>query len=139
MATPTQIADRWAARLAASTEKIRQGVQAVTEAPTHKAAARSEAYAQGVQRAVSDGSYERGLLRVSLEDWKSKTLEVGIGRIAQGAAAAKGDFASFMGEFMPHVEAGQRQLDQLPRGDLEQNIARANAMIRHNATFRRNR
>ena len=53
--TPAQIAQKWARDLAASTETIRQGVEAVSESPTSKAAARSAAYLRGVQQSVADG------------------------------------------------------------------------------------
>jgi hypothetical protein len=66
-------------------------------------------------------------------------LEKGIGRVASGAQAAKSKMQDFFTDFIPHLEAGVRELQTMPRGDLEANIARANAMMRHNAKFRRNR
>ena len=64
-------------------------------------------------------------------------LTKGLPRIASGAAQAEPKFQAFMSEFMPHIEQGLRQLQGMPRGDLNQNIQRMVAMVQHNARFRR--
>lgn len=131
------IADQWANGMANCGDKIRAGVNAVNESPTEKAAQASDRYVSGVQRAASNGKFQAGLRKVTLEDWRKATLDKGINRIPQGAAQAKPKFKSFMAEFIPHLEQGMRELDNMPRGDVEQNIARAAAMMRHNAKFAR--
>lgn len=138
--TPQEVAQKWRNNTTAATASIEAGVRSVTESPTVKAARRKEAYKEGVRRAADDGTWERGLMRISRDDWVQSMLQKGIPRIATGVAAAEGDFANFMGEFLPHVQAGKDQIDRsMPRGSLEQNIARANAMMRHNAQFKRTR
>lgn len=132
---PTQIAEKWARNLGTSTDSIRQGVQAVQISPTEKAARQSDAYLQGVQAAVSSGKYAAGLRKVTLQDWQNAMINKGINRIASGAAASKGKVQDFLTKFLPHVEAGQRMLESMPRGGLDQNIARAVAMMQHNARF----
>lgn len=137
--SPSQFAKNWRSGMANSGEKLKAGVQAVTEAPTAKAARRIDAMVAGIQRAAADGSIQRGLERVTLEDWKQAMLQKGAGRVAAGAAAAEGTVADFAGEFLPHLQAGMNKLQNMPRGDLETNLARANEMARHNATFKRGR
>ena len=132
-----QVAQKWARDLAASTETIRQGVEGVTESPTAKAAARADAYLRGVQQAVADNKWQNGLNRVSLQQWKDDMLTKGLPRIATGASQAEPKFQQFMSEFLPHIEAGQRLLQSMPRGDLNQNIQRMVAMVQHNAKFHR--
>lgn len=139
MQSPAQVAQNWANAMANSSQKLVAGVNAVTEAPTAKAARRVDAMVAGVQRAAQEGKIQRGLERVSLEDWRKAMLEKGATRVAAGAAAAKQKMQDFMADFLPHVEAGVRALDSMPRGDTETNIARAVAMMRHNATFKRTR
>lgn len=134
---PVEVAARWAARLGASTEAIKSGVNAVTVSPGESAARQIPAYLAGVQAAVADGRVERGLRSFTLADWKQAVLEKGLSRITQGAQAAKPKMEAFMGKFLPHVEAGRRALESMPRGDIETNIQRAVAMMRHNASFRR--
>lgn len=141
MAFPTAsaVANRWANGMSGASEKMKAGIQAVTESPTSKAARRSDAYLQGVQRAVASGKYQAALERVTLEDWKKAAIDKGINRVASGAMEAKGKFQTFMQEFLPFLEQGVRALEAQPRGDIEQNIQRAVTMMRYNATFRRNR
>jgi hypothetical protein len=133
----SQAAQKWNRNLAGSTQAIKDGVNAVTVSPTEKAARQADAYAQGVARAVADGSYQAGLRKVTLDDWKTAMTSKGIPRIASGAQAAVGKMEDFLTEFLPHVEAGQRMLESMPRGDIQQNIQRAVAMIEHNAKFKR--
>jgi len=137
MKDPMQVAEKWARNLSGSTQAIQDGVAAVTESPTAKAADRADAYMAGVQRSVADGRYQAGLRRVSLDDWKDAMLNKGVQRIAGGATAAVPKMQDFMTQFLPHVAAGQRALANMPRGDLQQNINRMVAMVQHNARFRR--
>jgi len=134
---PAAISDRWARGMSGAAETMRQGVNAVTTAPTEKAAAAADRYAEGVQRAVSSGKFQAGLRRVGLSDWQRAMAEKGIPRVASGAVSAKPKMESFMSQFIPHVEAGQRKLENMPRGDLSQNIARMVANVEHMAQFKR--
>lgn len=130
------IASKWAKNLAAATSSITAGVNSVTSSPTHKAAARAQAYADGVQRAVSSGKYAKKLMAVSLSDWQQAMIQKGVPRIAQGANAAVPKFDSFMSKFAPHLAALQSKLAAVPRGDINQNIERARIAILHNAEFK---
>lgn len=134
---PNDIAKKWARNLGQSGESIRSGVMGVTESPTQKAAQRADAYMQGVQRAVTDGKWQAGLNRVSTEDWRRAMLDKGLPRIASGASNGTPKMEAFMGEFLPHLEEGRRNLPA--RGGLENNIQRMVQMVQHNASFRRRR
>jgi len=139
MPNAATIAQNWANGMGAAGEKIRAGIQAVNESPTAKAARRVDAMIAGMQRAAAEGKIQRGLEAVSLEDWKRAALDKGISRIAGGAQTAKPKVQEFFQEFIPHLQAGLQALEAMPRGDVEQNINRATAMMRHNAKFRKSR
>lgn len=132
---PAFVASKWASNTAAATESVRQGVMAVTQSPTEKAAANADGWVAGVTR--SKEKFQRGLRRVGLADWQTATIEKGVPRIASGAQAAQPKMESFMREFLPHVERIAQQVRSMPKGGLENGIARATAQIRGNATFRR--
>lgn len=136
MKNPTDVANRWASRLASSSEAIKAGVMGVTVNPAERALARQSAYIDGVQRAVSSGKYARGLRTVTLESWKQATLDKGIPRIASGATAAKGKFTQFMEAWLPYMDQLKSKLQSMPRGDLQQNIARMVATVEHAAAFK---
>lgn len=132
---PTQAAANWRKGMAASGDKFKAGVQAVTESPTAKAAMAIDRQVQGVIAAAQSGKTQRALNAVTLESWKNDMINKGATRISTGAATAEPKVAQFMNEFFPHLQAGIAQLP--PRGDLEQNLQRAAAMARHNAAFQR--
>lgn len=125
-----EIAKKWARNAAGATQSMREGVANVTVNPMEKAAAAQDRYLAGVQSAVQSGKYRDGLLSVSLTDWKTAMLDKGIPRVAAGVAAAEPKFQKFLNSFLPFVETVQRELDSMPRGDLQQNLAR----MMHNAT-----
>jgi len=138
MPTPQQATNNWASGMSSSTEKMKAGINAVTESPTAAAARNSDRYLQGIQRAVSSGKWQAGLNAVSLQDWKTSMIEKGVPRVASGAAAAKPKMLAFLQQFLPYVQAGVQQINSSnPRGDLEANIQRSAAMARYNAAFRK--
>ncbi len=137
MISPQDAAAKWASNLSNATNAIKLGVQGVTTNPAQKAAAAVDQWAQGVQRAVANGSFVRGLSRVSLQDWQNAMLSKGVPRIATGAVAAKQKMTDFMSQWLPFMEQGKAMLSSMPRGTLDQNIQRAVAIMQHNATFQR--
>lgn len=129
--TADQIAANWASRLAASTQKITDGINGVTVAPGVAAARQKDVWLQNTQAAQA--KWARNVAAVSLSDWQQMTVTKGVPRIASGATAAQPKFQAFMSKFLPYVQSGKASLP--PRGTLDQNINRAIAMMRHNAKF----
>lgn len=130
-----QMADKWARNLTASTESMKAGVQSVTVNPAERAIARQDAYVQGVQQAAVSGKWARGLKRTTLQSWQQAMLEKGLNRVATGASAAKPKMAKFLDAWIPWQQQLQSRLQAMPRGGLQQNIARMVAAAEHNASF----
>lgn len=129
---PTTIATRWQAGLAGATQKITDGVNAVTVAPGQAAARQQNAYLAGVQNNVQ--KWARNVAAVSLSDWQSAMTNKGIARIASGATTAEPKFAAFMGKLL---SAEKTLYGQLPaRGTTDQNIQRAVAWMQGMAKMR---
>ena len=137
--TPTEFQEKHARRLTASVEDVRKGIDRVTESPMEKAIAKKDKMLANLTASVVDGRWERGLKRVSLEDWKSKTRDVGVGRIAAGIQAASAKVVAFAEELLPHIDAGQAKLKSMPDITLEDNIARSSTFIRHMANMKRSK
>lgn len=133
--SPEEAASKWSRRLQGATEDIRAGIERVTESPGVAAARKRQKWEAGIQ--ASRDKWERNTRNVTLEDWKSKAIEVGVPRVAAGAAANEDKMAKFAAEFYPHLERGQQQVRQMPDTTPEDRINRAVAMMRHNAKFRR--
>lgn len=135
--TPQEIAAKYAKRAKAAIPETKAGILRVTESPMEKAAAQQEKYLAGVVQAAEDGKWQAGLRRVTLQDWKTKTAEVGTQRIAAGVDAAINKLVAFYTELLPFQEALQAQIDQMADITLEDSIARSTAWIRGMAAFER--
>lgn len=131
--TPDAAAAKWAANLGAATAGIRAQVMAVTEAPGAAAARQKTLWLQRVT--ASADKWARRVSSVTLQQWQDAMVNKGIDRIASGAQQAQPKMASFMQEFLPYVDSGVAQIKSMPKGGVEQGVARAAAMIRHNAAF----
>lgn len=129
--SPQQIADKWATNLSNATSSIQAGVNGVTEAPGAKAAAAADYWLQRTMAAKQ--KFITKSQAVPLQAWKDAMINIGVPRVAQGAAANKGKMASFMGTFLPFIKTGVASLP--PRGDLSQNIQRAVAMMQYTAGY----
>ena len=137
--SPAEAAEKHNRRTIGAVEDYKAGVQRATESPTAKAAASKDKWLAGLARAAEKGKFEAGLGRVSLDQWKQKTLAKGAGRIAAGVNEAREKVEAFFSDFLPHVEALQRKLEGMPDATLEDSIARATESIRHNASFVRSK
>ncbi len=137
--SPSEYSEKWGRRLKGSTEDMRRGIAAVTEAPGIKAAQKIEKMKANLMKSLEDGTWERRVSGVSLEDWKKQALEKGIGRVSQGVDGAGRKMQEFASEFFPHLEEGQRKIDAMPDITLEDNINRSVEMMRHNAKFKRSK
>lgn len=121
-----QAADKWASRAASAVPQTKAGIMGVQSSPMEKAAARADAYAAGVQRAVEQGTYQAGLRAVSLDQWKAATAGKGADRIASGASAAKDKMAAFFEWLLPKTDAVKAAVAGMPKGTKEDSRARLN-------------
>lgn len=133
--TPEQATAKWVNRLQQATEEVRRGVEQVTQAPGQIAASKFQKWITGVQE--SQQKWRRNVAAVSLDEWKTSMINVGIPRIAQGAQQKQGKMQRFLDQFFPHLERGVAAVKAMPDTTFEERIARANAMMRHNHEFRR--
>lgn len=128
------ITEKWAQRTSGATQQVVEGVARVTESPGAAAARQKQAWLSNIQ-AKAD-KWERNVGRVTLQDWQAATAQ-GAQRIAAGVQAKRGKMESFLTEFIPHVENVQRKVNNMPRGSLEQNLARMVENARGLSTFKR--
>jgi hypothetical protein len=110
-----------------------RGIANVTESPTAKAAAKSDKWLSKIQQ--SKEKFERGLKRITKEAWQEVTLSKGRDRIAQGVEAARSKIEAFAADFLPFQESVRKEVAAMPDTTLEQNIARATAMMKGTAKY----
>jgi hypothetical protein len=134
---PATVAARWVSHIGGAVDKIRQGVQSVTTAPTQAAAAAGNLWQQRVADPATLAKFQRSLSRVSLSDWQNAMINKGIPRIATGASNAKDKFTGFLTQFLPFVNNIANQVRSMPKATLDDRINRAVAQIRSTAQFKR--
>jgi len=135
--TATEFQEKHARRLKASTEDMRRGIDRVTESPTAKAASKQDKMLANLTASVQSGKWAAGLKRVSLEEWKRKTRDVGVNRVAAGIDAAKDKVVAFAEDLLPHIDRGKEKISAMPDITLDDSINRMTSFIRHMAGFKR--
>jgi hypothetical protein len=130
---PQAIANNWASRLGQSTQKITDGVNAVTVAPGQAAARQKAVWQQNTANAADKWAARTS--QVSLGDWQAAMTQKGVQRVGAGATAAVPKMAAFMTQLLPYVEQTRASLPA--RGNLDQNIARMVAFTQGMAKFQR--
>ena len=133
--TAPEVYEKWKNNLSASIQYVKDGVNRVTESPMAKAAASEEKWFQGLSKARSQGRFKRGLLGVSLEEWKMKTAEVGADRIPAGAAAAQAKSTKFYEKLLPFEARLQAEVSKMSSVTLQDSIARATKWMTGMAEF----
>ena len=133
--TPEEFAEKHARRLKGSVEDIRTGVGRVTTAPGQQAAKKADKMLANLTKRVQDGTWAKRVAGVSLEDWKGKVIDKGLGRIATGIDSAHAKVVDFAGQLLPAVDTAQAKVKGLPDLTLEDSINRMNTFIREMAKF----
>lgn len=132
---PQTATDRWVNGMSNATTAMQRGVDSVTVSPGQKAAQAADKWLMKVTAARDKFARRAG--SVTLQDWQSAMKTYGINRVAQGAQSKKGKMLSFQADFLPYLSQGVAKIDAMPKNTLEDGIARAVAMIQHNAAYQR--
>ena len=135
--TAEEFAEKHARRLKGSVEDIRRGIERVTDAPGPKAAAKKDKWIAKLSEQSTQDKWARRVAAVTLEEWKAKTLNKGVGRIAAGIDEAHDKVVDFAGKLIDHQNAGLGTIDKMPDLTLEDSVARASTWIRHMSKFKR--
>jgi len=132
-----QFQEKHARNLKASVEDMRAGADRVTVAPTELAAKKIDKMKANFVKAIDSGKVERGLKRVTLDDWKTKYKEIGVDRVSGGIDGAKAKVIAFASELLPFEASLQTEINKMSDLTLEDSVARATKWIRGMSTFKR--
>lgn len=132
---PQAATAKWVQNLSAAADRMTAGANAVTKAPGVAAAAAADKWLQRVTAAKS--KFATNVAAVSLQSWQQSYINVGVPRVAQGAQAKQNKVLDFQTQFLPYLSRGLSTIDAMPSTTLEDGIARATAMIRYNAKFKK--
>ena len=123
--SPQQYAARWSAGMNAAGPNITAGVNAVTVAPGQAAAAQQALMLQNLTAAITSGKWAKNVAAVSLSSWQKSMTTKGVSNIAAGVSAAASNKIPQWTTMLNNVAQAVDGLSSTPRGNLQQNIARA--------------
>lgn len=132
----SEVADRWAKAMSASTGKMKAGILAMTKSPAEAAIKAKDKYREGILRSLEDGTWEAGLRSVVFADWQKKTADVGTTRVSAGVQSATPAMTKFFEQLLPYTDGVKRQIDQMPDATPEDRIQRMVANARLMAQFK---
>lgn len=133
--TAQQAAQKWSTNLASAGQTMTNGINGVTTSPGALAAANAPAYLAGVQANV--GKWQAKLQNLPLSTWQNSMKTKGIPRVQQAAATDQGKVQAAMGPLLDAVYTLRDSINNsMPRGNLQQNIARMTAFVNGMAQYR---
>lgn len=135
--TPDEFVEKQSRRLKGAVDDMRRGIERVSSSPTAMAANKKDKMRSGVNAAIDSGKWERGLRRVTLDDWKSKMINKGLGRVATGIDEAAPKVRAFAADVLPYIDNLKATVDKMPDTTLEDSINRMTTFIRGMAKFQR--
>ena len=120
-------AKRWKSGLDGAGTKIKEGINAVSEAPGQAAASQVEVWAQ--RTIAAKDKWARNVAAVSLADWKKAAIDKGIPALANATALAQSKVEAAANKLIPAINSALNDIP--PRGStLDANLAR----VRHMAS-----
>lgn len=134
--SPQQAADKLRTRIQQSGTAYQAGVNAVTENPAAKAIAAKDKWEQGIQDAIANNRYVKGLENVTLQSWKAQTLNYGVTRFTQSADKAGQNYQKFAERFFPFLEQTMQTINAMPDTTFEERIQKMIANARALRDFR---
>lgn len=129
--------EKHARRLKAATPDIELGVSRVAVSPTAEAAKKKDKMLRNITESINNGKWERGLLKVSKEEWQEKMISKGIPRIAAGIDGAKAKVIDFATKLLPHIDSGVSKVKGMPDMTLADSANRMVSFMNHMATFKK--
>jgi len=124
-----QYTEKQARNLKNSLPDIRAGIERVSTAPGVAAAAAQTRMKDNLNRAIDDGRWAAKVRGVSLEEWKSAALNKGVDRIAAGIDQAHDKQVQMAGRLLAAVDSSAAKSNAMPKGTIQDSIARMTAFV----------
>ncbi len=126
--TAAEFVEKWSRRTTQATEDYERGIRRVQEAPGVKAAQQADVMISNLQAAMP--KWKERVQSVSLQQWQDKAIKKGKGRIAEGVNQASAGLLPTATALLAAVDNAKAGISGMKRGNLEQNLARANEFAR---------
>ena len=134
--TASSMAQKWGNNTKAATGYMAEGVDRVTEAPGKKAAAKADKMRQNINKSLDNGTWQKRVASVPLEDWKSSMKTKGVSRVSDGVDGAAPKMEAFATQLIAHENEGLKKLDGMPDLTLQDSKNRVISWMDHMAKFK---
>jgi hypothetical protein len=128
--TPEQIAEKYNRGVAGAGADYLAGVQNPSRPWAAATAAGSRRWAAGVQQAIQNNSFARGVQTAGDQGWQQRAVAVGAQRFAAAAGEAAAAYSRQATRIMSAASAAQNAVSSMPNETIEQRIARSAAAQR---------
>ena len=108
--------DKWVRRAGQASTDYAKGVAAPRRSWAEATVEAKDAQAEGVQNAIANGSFEKGVQKAGNTKWARKATGVGAQRFGPGVAAAQSDYETGFGPYV-QVISGITLPPRGPKGD----------------------
>ena len=98
------ISEKWSRKASQATQDYAAGVRSPKRSWAEATAAAADAQAAGVQAAIANGSFEKGVAAAGNEKWSRGATGKGTQRFGPGVQAAKGDYEKGFGPYRSVIE-----------------------------------
>lgn len=112
----SEIAKKWARVTPQRTEDYSSGVKNPTKDWGAATLASSDAQAKGIQQAISEKRFEKGVSKAGTAKWQAKTATKGVDRWGSGVQVAQPDFESGFAPYAQRI-ASTTLPPRYPKGD----------------------
>lgn len=109
-------ADKWVRRAGQASQDYARGVQSPRKSWQEATSEAAEAQAAGVQQAIAEGRFEKGVQKAGNGKWQRKASTLGAQRFGPGVAAAKADYESGFSPYASVIQ-GVSLPPRGPKGD----------------------
>jgi len=122
--------DKQLARVRVSGDDYKRGVENPQRDPIAAAKAANAKRIANLKASIEKKTWEKAMERVTMDDWKKKTLSLGVDRFVPGVEANVDKITKFVDSFQPKLQAVQNSIRAMPEETESQREARMLANVR---------
>mgnify|MGYP001588059335 CR=1 FL=1 len=131
-----KVVKKWNDRVSVAGQDYIDGVQNPSKSWEQRSTAAKAKFAAGIQKAISEGSREKGIAARGQAGYISKTVAKA-DRFGSGVSGAQDDFAREMGKVLAFENTIQAKINAMPDATLEDRIKKSAEWQREMSKFKK--
>ncbi len=104
------------------------GIDNPKKDPIQAAVSSKQAWANGVQQAITQDAFAKGLGNTNIQEWNAAAKNLGVNRLVPGIMAKQAKIQNFVTSFSPLLTNLLSTIDQMPTGTAAERTAKSTAM-----------